>query len=233
MNKTQLMKLIENLNDEDSINELLLGTDVEESIKARALTLDNFKTLTNSNKDFISYLDSLKDTHVNSVLKTMKEKGTWEKEFQDVLEEKYPDLFKVEDPVIKALKDEVEQMKREKAETDREIAKNKANEAAIQYFNETYKDLNGIPSEILKQFVSVDNEDLTKQQLDFFANAYKDSILKDRETYLKSQNYPPGAGKGSDSNNNTDTKISLEDAMKIANENPNVDIDSLMSRVGK
>ena len=85
MKKSELLKLVEKFDNEDSINEVLLGTDVAKQIKASALTLDNFKTLADSNADFIAYLDSLKDTHVNAVIKTMKEKGTWEKQFLSLI----------------------------------------------------------------------------------------------------------------------------------------------------
>ena len=44
MKKSELLKLIETLGEEDSVNDLFVGTDVEESLKTRALTLDNYKT---------------------------------------------------------------------------------------------------------------------------------------------------------------------------------------------
>ena len=112
MKKSELLKLIETLGEEDSVNDLFVGTDVEESLKTRALTLDNFKTKAASDKEFVAYLDSLKDNHVNTVIKTMKENGTWEKQFRDVLESKYPDMFRIEDPVIKELKEKVKKEKK-------------------------------------------------------------------------------------------------------------------------
>ena len=227
MKKSELLKLVEKFDDEDNINEVLLGTDVEKQIKASALTLENFKTLADSNADFIAYLDSLKDTHVNTVIKTMKEKGTWEKQFKDVIEEKYPDLYKVEDPVIAALQEKVAQMEREKQEADKKVARQEKINEAIKRRKENQKN-----ADILELLTADSLEDrLSDENLTKFDTLIENIIKKDRETYIRQGNYPPGAGKGEGTGGSGEKPLTLQEAMKIANENPDVNIDSLMSRV--
>ena len=70
MKKADVAKLIENLKDDDDINELLKGTDVESTFKTEP-TLDVFKAKLNEN-EFKSYMDSEKDTHANKSLETWK-----------------------------------------------------------------------------------------------------------------------------------------------------------------
>ena len=70
MNKTDLLKLVENLKDEEDINSLLKGTDIESTFKIEP-TLDVFKAKLNE-REFKSYMDSEKDTHANKSLETWK-----------------------------------------------------------------------------------------------------------------------------------------------------------------
>lgn len=97
MLKKDLLKKIENAKDDEDINSLLAGTDIEEAFKGEEPTLDVFKGKIKSDKAFQQFMDSERDTYHAKALKTMKEKGTWENEFSDVMKEKYPELIK--DPV--------------------------------------------------------------------------------------------------------------------------------------
>jgi hypothetical protein len=71
MRKADAIKLIESLKDEDDINELLKGTDIESTFKIQP-TLDVFKANLESDKTFKSFMDSEKDTHANKHLETWK-----------------------------------------------------------------------------------------------------------------------------------------------------------------
>lgn len=71
MLKKDILEKIKDLKDEDDINELLKGTDVESTFKIEP-TLDVFKTKLNNDKDFKSFMDSEKDTHANKHLETWK-----------------------------------------------------------------------------------------------------------------------------------------------------------------
>ena len=97
MLKKDLLKKIENAKDDEDINSLLVGTDIEEAFKGDEPTLDVFKGKIKSDKAFQQFMDSERNTYYAKALKTMKEKGTWENEFSDVMKEKYPELIK--DPV--------------------------------------------------------------------------------------------------------------------------------------
>lgn len=75
MKKSDLLKKVEAAKDEDDINELLKGTDIETAYKTTEKiqpTLEDFKAKIQSDKDFKSYMDSEKDTHANKSLETWK-----------------------------------------------------------------------------------------------------------------------------------------------------------------
>lgn len=189
MKKSEILKLIENLGDEDSINELLLGTDVEEGIKSSALTLDNFKQKA-SDKEFKAYLDSLSDKHAEKVIATMKEKGTWETQFKDVLEAKFPDLYKIEDPVLKQLREEMDQIKQEKAAAEKQLARENSVKEARGYAEEKQ-----YPTELLEFFVGNDL-DTSKANLDKMNTVISGIVQKAVEADMKGNSYPPGGSGG-------------------------------------
>lgn len=223
MKKSELLKLIENLGEEDVVNDLLLGTDIEEQIMSSALTLDNFKSRA-GDKEFKAYIDSLNDKHLNSVIKTMKENGTWENQFKDVLETKYPDLFKIEDPIVKQLREEMDQIKREKAEADRQLAKTQLAKETRGYLKEQYKDFNfDIPDTILERCLSEDF-DSTKGVVDGLVGFVTETLKADRASYYNTNNPQPPTNEPS----NTPKKMSLTEAMQYANEHPEVDVKTLI-----
>ena len=71
MNKTELLKLIENIGDEDSVDETLSQSDFAKSLTSGSLTLNAFKDKL-TDPEFKSFLDSTKDTHFNTALETWK-----------------------------------------------------------------------------------------------------------------------------------------------------------------
>ena len=87
-------------------------------------------------------------------------------------------------------------------------------------------------ADILELLTADSLEDrLSDDNLTKFDTLIENIIKKDRETYIKQGNYPPGAGKGEGTGGSGEKPLTLQEAMKIANENPDVNIDSLMSRV--
>lgn len=190
MKKSDLLKLVEKLNDEEEVNELLVGTDIQESFKNGVLTLDNFKDKLKE-KEFKSYIDSLNDTYHSKAVKTMKEKGTWETEFGDVLKSKYPDLVK--DPI------QIELMTEKKAREDLEakLAKKDLLEQALKYANEKQ-----LPVDFVEKFLGEDL-DTTKSNLDGFSEGWSKALEGAIESKLKSNSYIPG---GNDPNGN---KVSI------------------------
>lgn len=102
MIKSELLKKIEAAKDDEDINNLLKGTDIESSFRVEVQpTLDVFKTKLNSDKDFKSFMDSEKDTHANKALETWKTNNLQTIINDEVLKatgkKKTPDQIKMEE----------------------------------------------------------------------------------------------------------------------------------------
>lgn len=188
MKKSDLLKKIENLKDNEEVNDLLKGTDIEEGFKKagqeEGLTLDNFKTKVKSDKDFKSYIDSMNDSYHAKALKTMKEKGTWENEFSVELKSKFPDL--VTDPKDKQL---LEMQKKVEAMEAKE-AKAELLKEALKYAGEKK-----LPNDFVERFLGEDLES-TKGNLDGFAEQWSKAIETAVDAKFKSSSYTPPGGEG-------------------------------------
>ena len=181
MKKSEIMEKIKNLKDDEDINELLKGTDIEEAFKVEP-TLDTFKEKVKSDKDFKGYLDSENDKHYAKALRTMKENGTWEKEFGTEITTKYPDL--ITDPTQKKLLELEKQLADEKAANARKDLLTDA----IKYANEK-----GIKLSTINKFLGEDL-DSTKANLDALAEDWSKGIESVVEQKMKSNSYIPGMG---------------------------------------
>ncbi|WP_252238988.1 DUF4355 domain-containing protein [Clostridium sp. VAP51] len=185
MFKKDLLEKIKNAKDEDDINELLKGTDIEETFKGEEPTLDVFKGKIKSDKVFQQFMDSERDTYHSKALKTMKEKGTWENEFSNELHTKYPDL--ITDPTQK----ELIQLK---ADLEKERAANARKDLlteAVKYANEK-----GIKLSAIDKFLG-DDLDTTKSNLDKLAEDWSKGIEAVVEQKMKVNSYIPGiSGEG-------------------------------------
>ena len=71
MNKKELLKVIESIDDEGSVDEVLSGSDFAKSLLQSGLTLNAFKEKLKE-PEFKSYLDSVKDKHFDKALETWK-----------------------------------------------------------------------------------------------------------------------------------------------------------------
>lgn len=187
MKKSDLLKKIETLKDEEEVNDLLKGTDIEELFKKagkdEALTLDNFKNKVKEDKDFKSYIDSINDGYHAKALKTMKEKGTWENEFGDVLKTKFPNL--ITDPKEKEMLDLKKQLEDMKAEQSKQALL----KDALKYAGEKK-----LPTAFVEKFLGEDL-DTTKANLDGFATDWSKAIQSAVESKIKDTSYtPPGSG---------------------------------------
>ncbi|NMF04566.1 DUF4355 domain-containing protein [Clostridium beijerinckii] len=180
MLKKDLLEKIKNAKDEEDINSLLAGTDIEEQFKGPEPTLDVFKQKIKADKVFQQFMDSERDTYHSKAIKTMKEKGTWESEFGEVLKEKYPDLIK--DPV------QVELMKERKAreELEAKLARKDLLADAIKYANEK-----GIKLKSIERYLG-DDLDSTKANLDELAEDWSKGLESMVNERIKSSSYVPG-----------------------------------------
>ncbi len=182
MIKKDLLEKIKNAKDDEDINSLLAGTDIEETFKGEEPTLDVFKGKIKSDKVFQQFMDSERDTYHSKALKTMKEKGTWESEFGEVLKEKYPELVK--DPVQLELAKE----RKAREELEAKLARKDLLADAIKYANEK-----GIKLSAIDKFLG-DDLDTTKANLDALAEDWSKGIESVVEQKMKVNSYIPGIG---------------------------------------
>ncbi|WP_271814189.1 DUF4355 domain-containing protein [Clostridium beijerinckii] len=182
MLKKDLLEKIKNVKDEEDINSLLAGTDIEEQFKGPEPTLDVFKQKIKADKVFQQFMDSERDTYHSKAIKTMKEKGTWESEFGDVLTQKYPDL--VTDPTQKKLLDLEKQLAEEKAAN---VKKDLLAEA-MKYANEK-----GIKLKSIDKYLGEDF-DSTKANLDDLAEDWSKGLEAMVNEKMKANSYVPGTG---------------------------------------
>ena len=184
MKKSDLLKKIESAKDEDDINELLRGTDIEETFKGEGATLEAFKGKIKTDKEFKSYLDSENDKYHAKAVKTMKENGTWEKEFSNELHTKYPDL--ITDPV------QIELAKERKAreELEAKLARKDLLAQAVSYADKKGIKLN---SKFIDKFLGEDL-DTTKVNLDELADDWSKGIESVVDSKMKNNSYVPGQG---------------------------------------
>lgn len=73
MNKKELLKLVESIDDEGSVDEVLSGSDFAKSLLQSGLTLNAFKAKIKSDKDFKAFMDSENDKYHAKALKTWQD----------------------------------------------------------------------------------------------------------------------------------------------------------------
>ena len=154
MNKKELLKLIESIDDEGSVDEVLSESDFAKSLLQSGLTLNAFKEKMNE-PEFKSYLDSVKDKHFDKALETWKSNN-----LQTI----------INDEVLKATgkKKTPEQLKIEELEKNFNEQKAKAERAEKIA---KYKDVlaeKKIPGEMIDYFLT-DDDETTNTRIDNFA----------------------------------------------------------------
>ncbi len=181
MIKSELLKKIEKAKDDEDINSLLAGTDIEETFKGEGATLDNFKEKIKSDKDFKSFMESENDKYHNKALKTWKENNL-EKELEPLIKEKYPEL--VTNPTEKKLLALEKELEKERAANARKDLLTEA----VKYANEK-----GIKLSAIDKFLG-DDLDTTKSNLDKLAEDWSKGIEAVVEQKMKVNSYIPGVG---------------------------------------
>jgi uncharacterized membrane protein YheB (UPF0754 family) len=184
MLKKDLLEKIKNAKDDEDINSLLDGTDIEDQFKASGLTLDAFKEKMKTDKDFKAYIESENDKYHNEALKTWKENNL-EKELEPFITEKYPDL--ITDPTQKKLLELEKELEKERQAN----AKKDLLAQAMKYAAEKK-----LPANFVEKFLGEDL-DSTKANLDGFAEDWSKGLEVMVNEKLKSSSYVPG-GTGSD-----------------------------------
>lgn len=178
MLKKDLVKLIENIEDESSVDEVLSKSDFAKSLLQSGLTLNAFKEKMNE-PEFKSYLDSVKDKHFDKALETWKSNNLQTIINDEVLKatgkKKTPEQLKIEE-LEKKFNEE-----KAKAERAEKVAK--------------YKDVlseKKIPMEMIDYFLT-DDDETTNTRIDNFATYVEGMINSSVKEKIANGSYtPPG-----------------------------------------
>lgn len=184
MLKKDLLEKIKNAKDNEDINALLSGTDIEETFKTSGLTLEAFKGKLKE-KDFKAFLESENDKYFTKALNTWKENNL-EKELEPFIQTKYPDL--ITDPAKKEALEAKKEIEKLKAEMARKDLLNEATKYALE---------KKLPVAFVERFLGEDLEK-TKGNLDAFASEWSKGLETMVNEKMKQSSYIPG--KGSDGN---------------------------------
>lgn len=178
MNKTELLKLIENIEDEGSVDEVLSQSDFAKSLKSGSLTLDAFKGKL-TDPEFKSYIDSLKDTHFNTAMETWKSNNL-QKLIDAELIKKNPSLT----PEQLQIQELTKQFEAEKSQRQLSEQKSKLKDEMREQ---------NVDPRIIDLLINKD-EDVTKANIQLYIESNKNYIQKEVENRLKDGQYtPPGS----------------------------------------
>lgn len=178
MLKSELLKLIESIEDNGEVDEILATSELATKFGG----LDVFKQKVNTDKDFKSFIDSVKDQHLNKGLETWKQNN-----LQSLIDEKIKELYPEEDPKdneLVKLKQEMENMKKEKI---KEQLTNKALKIATE---------KGLPTDLVDYFIGQD-EETTNKNLETLEKVFTNKLETTVKERLKDNSYTPPSG-GSD-----------------------------------
>ena len=204
MKKKDLLELLVDIEEDGIVDEILQGTDLYKS----RLSLDSFKDLVATDREFKSFLDSEKDKHADKVLKTFKANNLEKLIEAEVLKR----TGKTETPEQKAIRELQEQlanMGKEKEKAER-VAK--------------YKDVlvkKKIPSQ-LSDFILGEDDDVTDANINIFEDAMKTYVEnKVKERLKDSKHTPPKSGEKKITRDKY-KKLTLVEKQKLYDDNPNI-----------
>lgn len=178
MLKKELLELVKDIKEDENIDEILATSELATKFGG----LDMFKEKINTDKDFKSFVDSLKDQHLNKGLETWKQNN-----LQKLIDEKIKELYPEDDPKdteLKKLQQEMENMKKEKI---KEQLTNKALKIATE---------KGLPTDLVDYFIGQDEES-TNKNLETLEKVFTDKLETTVKERLKDNSYTPPSG-GSD-----------------------------------
>ncbi|MHC1683426.1 MAG: DUF4355 domain-containing protein [Clostridiaceae bacterium] len=207
MIKNELIKLIENISDEGSIDEVLSQSDFAKSLVSSGLTLDAFKEKLTKDDSFKSFLDSEKDKHYLKAFETWKTNNL-QKLLDDEIKKRYPDKDP-KDTELENLRIEIENMKKEKI---KEALTNKALKIATE---------KKLPLELI-DFIVGENEEVTNKNLDLLVGIFQKHNEAIKTGLLKDNSYTPPTGDSGDLTKNPWSleHFNLTKQAQILKENP-------------
>lgn len=181
MLKSELLNLINTMEDTENVDSILKETDLYKS----SLTLDSFKNLVSTNKDFIGFMDSEKDKHSTISNKTAIEnfKANGMKTIIDA-----EVLKKTGGKAKTPLELEVEEIRAEMAKDKKELAAAKRLNKYKDVLNE--KGLNDFADNILR----FDDEEAIETEIENFTTKFETIVNKRIEAKIKGSGYVPPKG---------------------------------------
>lgn len=190
MKKSELIKLLANVNDEDSIDEILQGTDLVKEFIKNGLTLEAFKGKLKE-KEFKDFINGEGGKDFEKRLKEWK-KNNLEKELEPFIQEKYPDLI-IDPTQKKILELEKELEKEREANARKDLLTN-----AIKYASE--KGLTADMSNIIEKLLGEDLE-ATKAEIDSFIETINPWVSEQVDERLGASSWIPGGNGGNATSN--------------------------------
>ena len=181
MNKKELLKLVENIDDEGSVDEVLSGSDFAKSLLQSGLTLNAFKEKIKNDKDFRAFMDSENDKYHAKALKTWQDNNL-EKALEPFIKEKYPEL--ITDPTQKELMELKKQLADERAANARKDLLTQAMKYAAD---------KKLPASLVEKCLGEDF-DKTKEVIDSIADDWSKGIESIVTEKMKQSSYVPGKG---------------------------------------
>lgn len=181
MNKKELLKLIEKIDDEGSIDEVLSESDFAKSLLQSGLTLNAFKEKMKTDKEFKAFMDSENDKYHSKALKTWQDNNL-EKALEPFIKEKYPDL--ITDPVQKKVLELEKQLADEKAANARKDLLTQAMKYAAD---------KKLPASVVEKCLGEDF-DKTKEVIDSIADDWSKGLEAIATEKMKQSSYIPGNG---------------------------------------
>lgn len=175
MLKSELLKLIETIEEEGSVDEVLTKSDFAKSLTS----LDNFKRLVGENGDFRSFMDGEKDKHYSKALETWKANNLQKLVQAELLKanpQKTPEQLQIEELT----------MKFEEEQKQRRVSEQKSR------LKDEYREQN-IDPRIIELLIS-DDEEVTKANVKIYMDANKAYIQKQVEERIKAGEYTPPGG---------------------------------------
>ncbi|WP_061293668.1 DUF4355 domain-containing protein [Clostridium botulinum] len=201
MLKSELLKLIESIEDNGEVDEILKSTDFAKSI----LSLDNFKNLVATDKDFKSFMDSEKDKYNSKALDTWKTNN-----LQSLIDEKIKELYPEDDPKDLELKKLQQEMENMKKETLKKELTNKALKIATE---------KGLPTDLVDYFIGQD-EEATNKNLETLEKVFTDKLETTVKERLKDNSYTPPSGGAGVNNPWSKEHFNLTKQAQVLKENP-------------
>lgn len=178
MLKTEILELIQNLDENDDVTEVLKSTEVFK----KQLSLDNVKGLFDTDNEYKAYLDSVKDKHHSKALETWKTNN-----LQKLVE---AEMLKANPKLTK------EQLRIQELENKFSALENEKKKAEAKLkLKDTLADKK-IPMKLV-DFLLADDEEVTTANIALFENEMQSFIdAKVSERVKAGSHEPPTAGAG-------------------------------------